>query len=584
MTSSSQDVPENGDNQANPDEPQAGAADAGDGSQSAAPSQTPEGAGSEVVAREPEAASGESDSQVVAAEAADVEAGAAEAADVEAGGEPAESTGRRDGRHRGEEKSGAPLVCVRYGRMGMLGLFGSKLGEIAPHARVVIKSDRGLELGVALCPATRRTTYAGKPLKRVGLIRRLATGDDLMEERHLHQSEERERTFCSQRIKELKLPMRLATVEHVFGGDRIVFFFLSDGRVDFRNLVKDLAHEYQTRIEMRQIGVRDEARLLADYERCGQFVCCRTFIKDFQPVSMRMAKIQKATLDPSKISGRCGRLMCCLRYEFQTYEELRKNLPKKNSYVMTEESGPGKVVGSDILTQLVKVDISGRVEIVSVESITQRDLTEKEVSEWFEAKRKEMSSRGSRRGGAARRPREPREARPEAKASEASEPEAGSDKAESRNGEAVPQADSGSPEGQRPPRRRSRGSRGRRRGKRPGTEGAESGGPAKDDGQGASRQDGGQGASRQGGGARDRQSRRGDVGLPKKVLEDLGVEDTSDTSGVSQGGEGRTEGSDSEAEKKRHRSHRGRRRSKRKKSAGGSGESTDQGTGPGAPS
>ena len=116
--------------------------------------------------------------------------------------------------------------------------------------------------------------------------------------------------------------MKLVAAEHLFGGDRIIFYFVSESRVDFRALVRDLAHEFQTRIEMRQIGVRDEARLLGDYERCGRPLCCRAWIKELEPVSMKMAKVQKATLDPTKISGRCGRLMCCLRFEHETYREL----------------------------------------------------------------------------------------------------------------------------------------------------------------------------------------------------------------------------------------------------------------------
>lgn len=278
----------------------------------------------------------------------------------------------------GTETSGEPLVCVRYGRMSTLGLFRSKIGPVERGLRVVIKSDRGLEIGTALRSATRQLTYEGRPLKLVGTIRRIATHEELAEEKHLHQSEDRERKFCEEKMRERKLPMKLVAAEHLFGGDRIIFYFLSETRIDFRDLVRDLSHEFQTRIEMRQVGVRDEARLLADYERCGQFICCRAFIKEFQPVSMRMAKIQKATLDPSKISGRCGRLMCCLRYEQDTYDELRKNLPRKNSYVMTEH-GPARVVGGDILTQLVRVEIAGKYEVAPLDAITARDLKEADV-------------------------------------------------------------------------------------------------------------------------------------------------------------------------------------------------------------
>lgn len=486
-----------------------------------------------------------------------------------------------------EEEAGAALVCVRYGRMNMLGLFRSKLEKVLPHARVVIKSDRGLEIGTALCPANKQMSYEGRPLKRLGSIRRLATHDDLMEERHIKQTEERERVYCAQRIKELKLPMRLATVEHLFGGDRIIFYFLSESRVDFRLLVKDLAQECQTRVEMRQIGVRDEARLLADYERCGQFVCCRTFIKEFQPVSMRMAKLQKATLDPSKISGRCGRLMCCLRYEFDTYEELRKKLPKRNSYVMIEELGPGKVIGSDILTQLVKVDVRGQTQIVPVESIAARNLTEKDLAEWQATAGKTLTAAGrdGRRGDRDRlrdrrdgRPREaaqrPREDHRPVSA-EMPAAEIASDQ------EPVPAGDSSQPEVPLPEVQRSQGPR---------SEGSRSEGPRPEGQQRSSRRRGRRSRGRrgksadgapggvpgegsQGGGQREPSpGGRSDLGVPPRVLEDLGLAPSGGPSAAPSDG-GRREGRDGrggpgEPGKKRRRSHRGRRRSDHGSSGG----------------
>jgi len=149
-----------------------------------------------------------------------------------------------------------------------------------------------------------------------------------------------------------------------------VVYYLADSRVDFRELVKMLAGEFQTRIEMRQIGVRDEAKLLADFGDCGQPVCCNTHLVQMPPVSMKMAKLQKATLDPTKISGRCGRLKCCLRYEFETYEQIQKELPPLGTPVMTPE-GPGKVVGHEFLTgQLLVLTEDQRRVLVSVEAAT----------------------------------------------------------------------------------------------------------------------------------------------------------------------------------------------------------------------
>ncbi len=197
----------------------------------------------------------------------------------------------------------------------------------------------------------------GDSLSRKGRIIRQASQQDLIDQSHLDRNAAQKLEFCRKLIDEMRLNMKLVDVEHLFGGDRIIFHFKSEKRVDFRKLVRRLAKEYQTRIEMRQVGARDEARLLADYERCGRECCCRAFLKHLAPVNMRMAKVQKATLDPAKISGRCGRLMCCLRYEHRTYDELRKKLPPRNTLVETPE-GQGLVVDRQILTQLVMVRLA----------------------------------------------------------------------------------------------------------------------------------------------------------------------------------------------------------------------------------
>jgi len=175
--------------------------------------------------------------------------------------------------------------------------------------------------------------------------------------------------------------MKLVTVEHLLGGERIIFYFLAEHRVDFRELVHRLASQYHTRIEMRQVGARDEARLVGDYERCGQVCCCKEFLKGLQPVSMRMAKTQKATLDPSKISGRCGRLMCCLRYEDDCYRDLKKRLPHKNIWVRTDDL-VGRVVATQILTQLVQVQLPNNSRVVIAnEDIIERNVEPPEVPE-----------------------------------------------------------------------------------------------------------------------------------------------------------------------------------------------------------
>jgi cell fate regulator YaaT (PSP1 superfamily) len=166
--------------------------------------------------------------------------------------------------------------------------------------------------------------------------------------------------------------MELVDVEHLFGGERIVFYFLAEKRVDFRELVKDLARQFQTRIEMRQIGVRDEAKLLADYGDCGKPVCCNTHMSAMPPVSMRMAKLQKSTLDPSKISGRCGRLKCCLRFEQDVYEEFQAELPNVGTRIVTAK-GQGRVLAQEILARRLLVEFEdGRRLPVAVEEVLTR--------------------------------------------------------------------------------------------------------------------------------------------------------------------------------------------------------------------
>ena len=247
---------------------------------------------------------------------------------------------------------------VRYGAMGYLSTFAGTT-DYRPGDEVIIRTERGHEVGEVVCrigqmaqnsqEAPEGTTFVGRILRRM-------TDEDREKKRHI--AEDRvsaEFRYCKIRIGEHRLPMKLTGVEHLFGGEKIIFYFLADGRVDFRALVRDLAKQYRTRIEMKQIGVRDEARLLADQEHCGRGLCCRTFIKNLEPVTMRMAKNQKATLDPAKISGACGRLMCCLRYEDGTYDELKRKLPKKGTRVETPE-GAGTVVDYDILSQTVVVE------------------------------------------------------------------------------------------------------------------------------------------------------------------------------------------------------------------------------------
>lgn len=248
---------------------------------------------------------------------------------------------------------------VRYGSTRIVAEFHYKgERELKRSTSVLVRSDRGIEWGEILCPANDRTReYLGKS-DQAGRILRPADDAAWKKLDELHLSERDVFKGGQELIAEHKLNMNLVDVEKVFGGERIVFYYLAEQRVDFRELVKSLARKFQTRIEMRQIGVRDESRLLADYGDCGKPVCCGTHLREMPPVSMKMAKMQKATLDPNKISGRCGRLKCCLRYEFDTYEEYRRKLPGSGSIILTKQ-GQGKVLAQEILARKVLVDFEG---------------------------------------------------------------------------------------------------------------------------------------------------------------------------------------------------------------------------------
>ncbi len=260
---------------------------------------------------------------------------------------------------------------VRHGAMRFLGEFEVEAGEYNRGDEVIVRTDRGLEVGQVLCPSTARALeLIAEPTR--GRILRALSDRDRSERERLAAQEEKEMDTCSSFVEQRKLQMELVDVEHLFGGERIVFYFLAEKRVDFRELVKDLAREYQTRIEMRQIGVRDEAKLLADYGDCGKPVCCNTHMIVMPPVSMRMAKLQKSTLDPSKISGRCGRLKCCLRFEQDVYEEFQQSLPAVNSRVLTRK-GQGRVLAQEILARRVLVEFEdGRKLPVALDEILTR--------------------------------------------------------------------------------------------------------------------------------------------------------------------------------------------------------------------
>ena len=244
---------------------------------------------------------------------------------------------------------------VRYGAMRNLGVMSGKGEETHRRgAQVVVRSNRGLEVGEVLCEAT-EDTLSQLDSPPSGSILRSVSPEDRRQLDQLAEQREQRIAVCKREIASLGLQMKLVEFEQLLGGERIVVYYVAPDRIDFRELVKRLATDFQTRIEMNQIGVRDEAKLLADYGDCGKPLCCNTHLVQMPPVSMKMAKLQKATLDPTKISGRCGRLKCCLRYEFDTYEELQKLLPAIGAQIVTRD-GKARVIGQEILSQQLLVE------------------------------------------------------------------------------------------------------------------------------------------------------------------------------------------------------------------------------------
>jgi len=264
-----------------------------------------------------------------------------------------------------------PKFIVRHGAMRLLGEFTTPAAAgVDRGSRVVVRTERGLELGDALCPATpQAVAYLPEPTQ--GDILRPMTDDDRRREELLRETGKTQFETAARLVAEHKLQMQLVDIEPLFGGERLVFYFLADKRVDFRELVRAMAREFQTRIELRQIGVRDEAKLKADYGDCGKPVCCNTHMTVMPPVSMRMAKIQKSTLDPSKISGRCGRLKCCLRFEQDVYDEFQKQLPTVGTRVVTAK-GQGRVLAQEILARRVLVEFEDgrRLPVAADEILT----------------------------------------------------------------------------------------------------------------------------------------------------------------------------------------------------------------------
>ncbi|MCB9838492.1 MAG: hypothetical protein H6813_04070 [Phycisphaeraceae bacterium] len=321
-------------------------------------------------------------------------------------------------------------LLFRFGRMRLIGEYAYR-GELSPGCgtKMVVRTHRGTELA-ELLTSTCKNAGCGSSVSRQEMLEyidasggkdfpfftdgraiRIAEPEDLQLQAELESGIDGMVRGARAVAGELGLDIKVVDAEPILGGERLTFYFTSEDRVDFRELARRLGETHHTRIDLRQIGARDEARLTADYERCGQYCCCKQFLKVLKPVSMRAAKVQKATLDPLKISGRCGRLMCCLRYEDETYTELRKRLPHRKSRVGTDE-GPGVVVDTQILTQLalVRLESDGRQIAVPIENLIDpeeserlveeaRQRTERELEEARRAARSESRRSGRSRSG-----------------------------------------------------------------------------------------------------------------------------------------------------------------------------------------
>lgn len=246
------------------------------------------------------------------------------------------------------------VVGVRFKNTGKVYYFDPEDLDIKTGEGVIVETARGMEYGTVTLDITEiKDEDVTKPLKK---IVRIADEKDIKRHDENENKKAKAMEICQEKIRKHNLEMKLIDVEYTFDNNKVIFYFTAEGRVDFRELVKDLAGVFKMRIELRQIGVRDEAKMLGGVGSCGKGLCCATWLSDFEPVSIKMAKNQNLSLNPTKISGVCGRLMCCLKYENDIYSELRKGLPDVGDKVETEE-GLGKVIEADVLQGKVRVRV-----------------------------------------------------------------------------------------------------------------------------------------------------------------------------------------------------------------------------------
>lgn len=245
------------------------------------------------------------------------------------------------------------IVGVRFRNAGKVYYFSPAGFELMAGDHVIVETARGVEMGTVMIPVRQvKEESVVQPLKQV--IRVATEQDEKTVQKNLEKEKEAYK-ICLEKIEKHKLEMKLVKAEYTFDNNKLLFYFTADGRIDFRELVKDLAAVFRTRIELRQIGVRDETKMLGGVGICGRSLCCHSYLSEFAPVSIKMAKEQNLSLNPTKISGVCGRLMCCLKHEEETYEYLNKKLPNVGDFVTTEDGLKGEVHSVNVLRQLVKV-------------------------------------------------------------------------------------------------------------------------------------------------------------------------------------------------------------------------------------
>ena len=250
----------------------------------------------------------------------------------------------------------ARVIGVRFRTAGKIYFFSPGKFDVKRGNQVIVETARGIEFGnVVTGPKDVPDDQIMQPLKTVI---RIATEEDRRTEEKNREKEKEAFQICLEKIRKHGLEMKLINAEYTFDNNKVLFYFTADGRIDFRELVKDLAAVFRTRIELRQIGVRDETKIRGGIGVCGRPLCCHTYLSEFAPVSIKMAKEQNLSLNPTKISGVCGRLMCCLKYEEDTYEELNGRLPNIGDYVTTDDGLKGEVHSVSILRQLVKVIVT----------------------------------------------------------------------------------------------------------------------------------------------------------------------------------------------------------------------------------